>query len=124
LGLSQEFRHINLGEAGENTCLLQAGPEDSISLTVGSIVQSETSSFAPMNIMMSPNIPKSDIVVSRFVGSLQVFSQIKKRSKFRPKSSLDSVQNQAAVPRRFTFDRELATVEQGGSGSDVRPHVH
>jgi hypothetical protein len=31
-----------------------------------------------MNIMMSPNIPKSDIVVSRLVGSPQVFSQIKK----------------------------------------------
>jgi hypothetical protein len=47
LGLFQEFGHINLCEAGEITRLLQAGPEGSIGLIVGSTVQSETSSVRP-----------------------------------------------------------------------------
>jgi hypothetical protein len=47
LGLSQEFGHVNLGEACENTRFLQAGPEGSIGLIVGSTEQSETSSVRP-----------------------------------------------------------------------------
>jgi hypothetical protein len=62
LGLSQEFGHINLSEASEITHFLQAGSKGRIGLVVNSTAQSETSSVRPMNIMLSPNIPKSDIV--------------------------------------------------------------
>ena len=68
---------VGLSEPCKPARFLQTGTEAGVRFAIGVTLQGETSIVRPMNIMFSPIIPKSDIVVSCRVGSPQVFSQIK-----------------------------------------------